>query len=55
MLTSVSLPAVCRTGEKVQEQRAADAEAAHGAGRAEGKRHGGAGQDPDTGAGVQQL
>lgn len=33
----------CRTGEKVQEQRAADAEAAHGAGRAEAKRHLGAG------------
>lgn len=43
----------CRTGEKVQEQRAADAEAAHGAGRAEGKRYCGAGCDPGTGAEVQ--
>lgn len=43
----------CRAGEKVQEQRAADAAAADGAGRAAGERHAGAGRNPGAGAEVQ--
>lgn len=43
----------CRAGEKVQDQRAADAAAADGAGRAAPERHAGAQQDPGPGEDLQ--